>query len=148
MKISLRYATAASTAIGLLLLGAPSHAQLANALKAATGATASSTSSLGGLIPGQSVTSSSLGNVAGVLQFCVKKNFLAGGNSAAATSVKDSLVEKLGGPTSADSGFKAGARGIVDGGKGAKLDLSSSGLKDQVIQQVCDKILAQGKSML
>jgi Protein of unknown function (DUF2501) len=148
MKISLRYATAASTAIGLLLLAAPSHAQLANALKAATGATASSTSSLGGLIPGQSVTSSSLGNVAGVLQFCVKKNFMAGDNASAATSVKDSLVEKLGGSATSDSGFKAGARGIVDGGKGAKLDLSSSGLKDQVIQQVCDKILAQGKSML
>ena len=148
MKINLRYATVASTAIGLLLLVSPSHAQLANALKAATGATVNSTSSLGGLIPGQSVTSSSLGNVAGVLQFCVKNNFLAGGKASAAMSVKDSLVEKLGGPTTSDSGFTAGARGIVDGGKGSKLDPSGSALKDQVTKQVCDKILAQGQSML
>ncbi len=148
MKINLRYATAASTAIGLLLLVAPSHAQFANALKAATGATANSTSSLGGLIPGQSVTSSSLGNVAGVLQFCVKNNFLAGGNVSAATSVQDALVKKLAGPTTSDSGFTAGARGIVDSGKGSKLDLSGGGLKDEVTKQVCDKILAQGKSML
>jgi hypothetical protein len=89
-----------------------------------------------------------LGNVAGVLQFCVKNKFLADGNASAATSVQDALVKKLGGPTTSDSGFTAGARGIVDSGKGSKLDLSGGGLKDEVTKQVCDKILAQGKSML
>lgn len=147
-KISIRSTVATSIGITLLLTIASSHAQFSSALKAATGATASSTSSVGGLLPGQSVTSSSMGNVAGVLKFCVKNNFLGGDSASAATSIQDSLVEKLGGPKTADAGFKSGSRGIVDAGKGAKLDLSGGGLKNEITKQVCDKILAQGKTML
>ena len=61
---------------------------------------------LGGALSGQSLTSGSLGNVAGLLEFCIKNNYL-GGNKAA--SVKDSLMRKLpGGSSSSDSDYNSG----------------------------------------
>ncbi|MET3819799.1 hypothetical protein ACVK00_004230 [Burkholderia sp. PvR073] len=42
----------------------------------------------------------------------------------------------------------SGARGILDAGNGSKVDLSGGGLKQQVTKQICDKVLAQGKSLL
>jgi hypothetical protein len=104
-------------------------------------------SSLGGLSNGlslNSLTSSSTGNVAGVLQFCIKNNYLGGG----ASSVKDGLMSKLGGSSSSDSGYTDGSKGVLDSGNGQKVDLSGGGLKEQVTKQVCDKILEQGKSLL
>jgi hypothetical protein len=93
----------------------------------------------------QSLSSSSTGNVAGVLEFCIKNNFLGGG----ASSVKNSLTSKLpGGSSSSDSGYTDGSKGILDSGNGKQLDLSGGGLKEEATKQVCDKILAQGKSML
>ena len=43
-------------------------------------------------------------------------------------------------------GYSSGAKGILSGSDGSQLDLS--GMKKQLTKQVCDKILAQGKSML
>ncbi len=101
---------------------------------------------LGGALSGQSLTSGSLGNVAGLLEFCIKNNYL-GGNKAA--SVKDSLMRKLpGGSSSSDSGYNSGAKGILSSSDGSQLDLSAGGLKKQATKQICDKILDQGKSML
>jgi hypothetical protein len=57
-------------------------------------------------------------------------------------------MSKLGGSSSSDGGYLDGANGVLDGGNGQKLDLSGGGLKEQVSKQVCDKILAQGKSLL
>lgn len=99
-----------------------------------------------GGLSAQSLTSGSIGNVAGVLEYCIKNNYL-NGNSA--SSVKDSLMGKLpGGASSSDSGYANGAKGILDSSNGKKLDLSGGGLKEQITKQICDKILAQGKSML
>src|SRR3569623_1228519 len=39
-----------------------------------------------------SITSGSLGNVAGIIEFCMKNNYLGGGN---ASSVKDQLMGKM-----------------------------------------------------
>ena len=101
---------------------------------------------LGGALSGQSLTSGSLGNVAGLLEFCIKNNYL-GGNKAA--SVKDSLMRKLpGGSSSSDSGYNSGTKGILSSSDGSQLDLSAGGLKKQATKQICDKILDQGKSML
>lgn len=101
---------------------------------------------LSGALSGQSLTSGSLGNVAGLLEFCIKNNYL-GGNKAA--SVKDSLMRKLpGGSSSSDSGYNSGAKGILSSSDGSQLDLSAGGLKKQATKQICDKILDQGKSML
>lgn len=146
-----------STVFGILIAAlvpfSAAHAQLGDMLKQATGSGDSSSAlgNLGGiggaLSGGSSLTSSSTGNVAGVLQFCIKNNYL-GGSSSSASSVKDSLMSKLGGGASSDSGYTSGSNGILDAGNGKTLDLSGGGLKEQVTKQVCDKILSQAKSLL
>ncbi|QGZ58082.1 DUF2501 domain-containing protein [Paraburkholderia acidiphila] len=101
---------------------------------------------LGSSLSAPSLTSNSLGNVTGVLQYCIKNNYL---NADAASNVKDSLLSKLpGGANTTDSGYTQGTSGILTAGNGQKLDLSGSGLKEQATKQVCDKILSQAKSML
>ena len=66
---------------------------------------------LGSMIPGGgSMTSGSMGNVAGLLEYCVKNNYL-GGNSGA-SGIKDQLMGKLGGgaastTSNADQGSSA-----------------------------------------
>ncbi|MFR0690423.1 DUF2501 domain-containing protein [Enterobacterales bacterium AE_CKDN230030158-1A_HGKHYDSX7] len=102
--------------------------------------------SLGGLGNLSSVSSSSSSNVAGVLEFCVKNNYV---NADSATKVKESLLSKLpGNTTTSDTGYKDGAKGILTGSDGKSLDLSGSGIKEKVTKQVCDKVLSQGKSLL
>ena len=93
-----------------------------------------------------SMTSGSLGNAAGVLQYCVKNNYLSGG---AANSVKDQLMSKIpGGHPAADSGYVEGAKGLLTGSDGKTFDLSGGGLKAQVTKKACDVVLKQGKSMI
>ncbi|ANB76876.1 DUF2501 domain-containing protein [Paraburkholderia phytofirmans] len=147
------YRTAATgILIALLLPVSAAQAQLGDLLKQGeSGGSSGGLGSLGGMgsaLSGQSLTSGSTGNVAGVLEFCIKNNYLSG-NSA--SSVKDSLMSKLpGGSSSAssDSGYTDGAKGILSGSNGKQLDLSGGGLKEQATKQICDKILSQGKSML
>ena len=101
---------------------------------------------MGGALSGESLTSSSTGNVAGVLEYCIKNNYLSG---SSASSVKNSLMSKLPeGTSSSDKNYSDGSRGILNSSNGKSLDLSGGGLKEQVTKQICDKILAQGKSLL
>ena len=133
--------------IAALLYLPAAHAQLGNLLnQGGSGGATGGIGSLGGLGGGaSSLTAGSTGNVAGVLQFCIKNNYLGG----SASSVKDGLMSKLpGGSSSSDSGYTDGAKGILDSGNGKQVDLSGGGLKQEITKQVCDKILAQGKSLL
>ena len=101
---------------------------------------------MGGALSGESLTSSSTGNVAGVVEYCIKNNYLSG---SSASSVKNSLMSKLPeGTSSSDKNYSDGSRGILNSSNGKSLDLSGGGLKEQVTKQICDKILAQGKSLL
>jgi hypothetical protein len=155
-----------------LLAGSPLvHAQLMDSLKGKLGGGGDS-SSLGGVLGGggnggsgggglggmagglsglagggsaSSLASSSTGNVAGVLQFCIKNNYLSGDGAA---SVKDKIMGKISGQPKSDPGYLDGAKGMLDGGNGKKLDLSGGGLKAQVTKKACDQILGQAKSML
>jgi hypothetical protein len=153
MKVRMYRSTVAGIAIAMLLPISAAHAQLGNLLKgggSSDGSSSGGLSSLGSMgsaLTGQSMTSGSTSNVAGVLQFCIKNNYLSGNG---ASSVKDSLMSKLGGTSAAssDSGYTDGANGLLKSGNGQQLDLSGSGLKQQVTKQVCDKILSQGKSLL
>ena len=153
MKVRMYRSTVAGIAIAILLPFSAAHAQLGNLLKgggSSDGSSSNGLSSLGSMgsaLTGQSMTSGSTSNVAGVLQFCIKNNYLSGNG---ASSVKDSLMSKLGGTSAAssDSGYTAGASGILKSGDGQQVDLSGGGLKQQVTKQVCDKILSQGKSLL
>lgn len=156
MKVRNHRISTAALFIALLAPVCAAQAQLGNFLKGGSdsssgsgaGSGSSGLSSLSGMLPGQSAASGSTGNVAGVLQFCVKNNYLSGGNASAASSVKDSLMSKLGGSATSDSGYTDGASGVLNSGNGQKLDLSGGGLKQQATKQICDKILSQGKSML
>jgi hypothetical protein len=153
MKVRTNRSTVAGIAIAMLLPIPAAHAQLGNLLKGSGSSDGSSSGglsslgSMGSALTGQSMTSGSTSNVAGVLQFCIKNNYLSGNG---ASSVKDSLMSKLGGTSAAssDSGYTDGANGLLKSGNGQQLDLSGSGLKQQVTKQVCDKILSQGKSLL
>jgi hypothetical protein len=158
MKGHMHCVVAAAAFIGLSMPFSASHAQLGNLLNQGTNGSSQGLSGLTGgtssggvgnlssALSGGSVTSSNSSNVAGVLQFCIKNNYL-GGNSA--SSVKDSLMSKLpGGASNSNSSYTDGAKGILDTGSGQKLSLGGDGVKQQLTKQICDKILEQGKSML
>jgi hypothetical protein len=122
------------------------HAQLGDLLKQGQSAGSSGgMADLGGALLGKPMTAGSVGNVAGVLQFCIRNNYLDGN---AASSVKDRVMGKLSGNPTSDKGYNEGEKGVLSSGNGHKLDLSAGGLKAQVTKQVCDQILAQGKSLL
>lgn len=159
MNARLYRATVAGALIGLLAPFSVAHAQLGDVLKQVGGGDSGSSAGgalgnlggLGGALTGgggaSSLMSGSSSNVAGLLQFCIQNNYL-GGASGGASSVKDALMSKLGGNASSDSGYTSGTSGILDAGNGSKVDLSGGGLKQQVTKQICDKVLAQGKSLL
>ena len=149
--------TLAALAVAIALPVGVAHAQLGNLLNQGgnTGSAGNALGALGGnsgsgglgsLAGGSSLTSGSLGNVTGLLQYCIKNNYLSA-NSAG--SVKDSLLGKLpGGANTTDSGYTQGSNGILTAGNGSQVNLSGGGLQEAATRQVCDKILAQGKSML
>jgi len=142
-------ATTAAILITALLPFSAAHAQLSGLLKQGdSGGISGGLGNLGGAMAGSSMISGSSSNVAGLLEFCIKNNYLSGGSASA---VKNSLMSKLPGgasSSSSDSGYTSGAKGILSGSNGSQLDLSGGGLKKKITQQACDKVLAQGKSML
>jgi hypothetical protein len=119
---------------------APAHAQLMDQLKGAMG-----TGQGGGALAVPSVNQASPSNIAGVLQYCIQNNYVSGGS---ATSVKDSLVNKVTGAGRAhDSQFQQGSNGVLDTGNGSNFSLGG-GIKEQVTKKVCDLALSHAKSLL
>jgi Protein of unknown function (DUF2501) len=141
---------AAIGASGLsLFAGDPARAQLLNQLQKSVGSgQGSAGNALGGLGGGlPSVDRASPTNLAGVLQYCVRNNYLSGG---AASSVKESLLSK---GTESDGGakssqFKEGNSGMLETGQGQNFSLGGSGIKAQMTNKVCDLVLQHAKSML
>lgn len=143
---ALAAALAAALAGTLAMAAGPALAQgldLKGALEGLGGLGGGSTPDAGAL------TSGSLGNAAGILEYCVKNKYLPDGN---ASSLKDRLMNKLGGttgqPAQKDSGYLSGAMGILQTGGGNSVDLSGGGLKKAAAQQACDVVLQQAKSFL
>lgn len=152
MKPTPHRVAAASLLMAALLQSASAHAQLGELLdkaRSAGGGASGASGALGGLggaLSGQSMTAGSTGNVAGILEFCIRNNYLKGN---AASGIKDALMGKLpGGSAKSDSGYGDGARGILNSAGGGKLDLGGGGLKAEVTRQVCDRVLSQAKSLL
>lgn len=124
-------------------------------------ATAQDLSSLKGMVGGgSSLTSGSTGNAAGIIQYCMKNNYLGGTDAA---SVKDKLMGKLGGEDKAksNSGYMAGAQGLLQGHDGKSTNLAEAGgaggmagmsgmgdMKAKATKKACGMVLKQGKSML
>ncbi len=118
------------------------------------GASAMQLDKLGGMLGGGGgglPTSGTMGNAAGIIQYCVSNNYLGGDSGA--DGVKDQLISKLGGESKQkqDMGFVEGQRGLVNDDKGKTLlDLgkeNSKGgdMKAQLTRKVCDAVLKQGK---
>ena len=148
MRLSTCRIRGAAVLIAALSSVPVAHAQLGDLIKqkdvSGMSGDLGNAAGLGGALSGQSLTSGSLGNVAGLLEFCIKNNYLGGKDAA---SVKNSLVSKLpGGSSSSDSGYSSGAKGVLSDSNGSQFDLSS--MKKKVTKQICDTVLAQGKSML
>ncbi|RDE50321.1 MAG: DUF2501 domain-containing protein [Candidatus Accumulibacter meliphilus] len=152
MNVHNAYRTATAILIAAFPPFSATQAQLGDLIKQGGNAASGASGGLGGLgdlggaLSVQSVTSGSAGNVAGLLEFCIKNNYLSGDKAA---EVKNSLTSKLpGGSSSSDSGYKSGKKGILNSSDGSALDLSGGGLKKQATKQICDTVLDQGKSFL
>ena len=107
---------------------------------------------LGGLVGGtdlSSAASGNLGNAAGIVEFCIKNNYLSGD---AASSMKDKLMGKLGGDSESDTdkaGYADGAKGLLKTGDGGSFDLAQmGGLKKSVTKKACSSVLDHAKSFL
>jgi hypothetical protein len=133
--------------IAALLLGAllplgSANAQLDNLVGQGKG----ELKGLSGAMSGQSLTSGSLGNVAGLLQYCVSNNFLSGEGVG---SVQEKLMAKVpGGSKSNDPAYNDGLKGVLHSSEGSKLDLSGGGMKQELTKKACDTVLAQAKTFL
>jgi len=141
-------ALAAIAFLTLPLATIPARAQLMDQLKGAMGGGNSSNGAGPGNMAGglPSVAQASPSNTAGVLQYCVRNNYLSGGS---ASSLKDSLLSKVNGSGQHDdAGFKAGNNGLLQTGNGQNFSLSGSGIKQQMTHKVCDMVLQHAKSLL
>jgi hypothetical protein len=143
-----RHALLSSTSIAIAIFSGALAAQGLGQLKDIPGGgnLGGAASSLGSL---SSITSGSTGNAAGIIEYCMKNNYLSGGN---ASSVKDQLMGKMTGssdqPAESNPDYANGAKGMILGSSGQGVDLSMAGLKAKAVKKVCEKILEQGKSML
>jgi hypothetical protein len=140
-----------SSGIAIAILSGSLTAQGLGQLKDIAGGSGlgGAASSLGSL---SSITSGSTGNVAGIIEYCLKNNYLSGGNASSASSIKDQLMGKMTSsgdqPAENNPDYSSGVQGIVTGSSGQSVDLSMAGLKDKAVKKVCQKILEQGKSLL
>jgi hypothetical protein len=161
MKIRFRHIAGAAALIAAQSYAGTASAQWLDAVKgqvngASQGGSAQSGSTQGGVLQGlsgslplSSLSPASAGNAAGVLEFCMKNNYLAGGDAQA---MKDQLLGKLGGGSTqkakSDSGYLAGLQGMLNGSDGKSVDLSGGGLKEELTRKACDQVLKHAKSFL
>lgn len=90
-----------------------------------------------------SVGTGTMGNAAGVLQYCVKNNYLAGGDAGA---VKDRLLAQVTGQKPQQAGYAAGAKGLLQGSDGSSLNLK--GISSKLKEKACDYVLDNAKSLI
>lgn len=119
----------------------------------ASGSSGMSLSSLSGLLNGgdKALSSGSMTNAAGILQYCVKNNVLSENGTEA---IKEKLLDKLGITSTANAkseDYQQGLGGLLNTGNGKELDLNSLGtsqITEKVKQKACDLVLKQGKSFI
>lgn len=118
----------------------------------AASATAQDLGALKGMAGGgdlSSIAAGSTGNAAGIVEFCLKNNYLSGD---AASAVKDQLIGKVSGDdASADdkAGYADGVKGMLKSNDGNSVDLAKIGdLKKSMTKKACASVLEHAKSML
>ncbi|KMV68734.1 endopeptidase [bacteria symbiont BFo1 of Frankliniella occidentalis] len=130
--------------------------QNANGNSASSTTTTQSGTSLGaltGLLNGgsQSLSSGTMTNAAGVLQYCVQNNIVDNNVS----SVKDKLLGKLGladtQKQQETTDYKQGLMGLLNTSNNQQVDLKSLGdtaIGKKVKTKACDLVLKQGKQFI
>ena len=88
------------------------------------------------------IGSSTIGSAAGVLQYCVKNNYLGGD----AASVKDKLLAKITGQKQQEKNFESGAKGLLNGGDGKTLNFKV--LSSKMKEKACDYVLKNATSLI
>jgi len=151
MKINVRRLAGAAALIAAQCYAGAASAQLLDAVKGQMGGSGQSGAMQGltGSLPLSSLSPASAGNAAGVIEFCMKNNYLAGGDAQA---MKDKLMGKISGGSTqqakSDSGYLAGVQGMLNGSDGKSVDLSGGGLKEEPTKKACDQVLKHAKSFL
>lgn len=91
-----------------------------------------------------SLASGSAGNAAGVVEYCVKNNYLDGG----ASGIKDKLMGKMGGDSDKFD-YDDGAKGLVKTSDGKSVDIGQLGsMKKSITKKACASVLDHAKSLL
>lgn len=112
-----------------------------------------SLSGLSGLLNGgdSAVSSKTMTNAAGVMEYCVKHNVVDNN----VKSVKDKVLSKLGLSDSSaqqqNTGYQQGLQGLLNTSNGQQLNLqslSNSPLGEKLKTKACDVVLKQGKNYL
>lgn len=138
-------ANAAGAASGTSVLGSGAAPAQAPVSAPALGGAALGGSALSGLgLP--DLAGGSASNVAGVLEYCIKNNYL---KNASVSGVKDSLMQKAGlspAEPEKDAGYASGLGGMLAGGDGSNFDMSK--IQDNVKERACDYVLEKAPSLL
>jgi hypothetical protein len=121
-------------------------AALAGACATAAAQDMGSLKGLAGGIDPSKLTSASAGNAAGIVEYCMKNNFLGGD----AAGVKDQLMSKVsGGGESEKTDYADGAKGLLKTGDGGNVDIAKIGsMKQSVTKKACASVLDHAKSLL
>ena len=82
-------------------------------------------------------------NAAGVIQYCIKNNYL---NADAAGGIKNRLLSALTGQPAQDPGYQQGEQGLLSGNNGQSFNLNS--VTDKLKTKACDFVLDHAKSMI
>jgi hypothetical protein len=134
--------------IALLLPITTAHAQLGELIRQGEHADISGgqtdLGNIGNALSGQSLATASSENVAGLIEFCINKNYFKEND---ALPIKDALISKLSGDGAfPGKDYKNGAKGLLVSGDRQQLDLNS--LKAEANKKICEKALAKGSSLL
>lgn len=118
------------------MLATPAHAnKLMDAMKDQLAG-----SGIGNSLP--AIGASTAGNAAGVIQYCVKNNYL---NAANANGIKDKLLGMVTGQKPQQTGYANGAKGLLMGSDGQSLNLK--GLSGKLKEKACDYVLKNASSL-
>ena len=124
-----------------------------NTQSGATGQNGLSLSSLSSLLNGgdKAVSSTSMTNAAGIMEYCVKNNVIKNN----ATSIKDQVLSKLGLESTTEQAqqtdYQQGLMGLLNTGSGQQLNLkslSSTPIGEKLKTKACDVVLKQGKNFI
>src|ERR1700739_474147 len=94
--------------------------------------------SLKGMADPSKLVSGSAGNAAGVIEYCMKNNFLGGD----AGGIKDQLMGKVtGGGETEKNDYADGAKGLLKTGDGKSVDIGQLGsMKESVTKKACKSV--------